>query len=177
MQSCNCPPYDCAGRVRAYLDGDRDAGDELTQKFTPLVRAIVQRVLGQRRRGEWEDACQAVFLRLFSRLDRWDRRCPFCKWLAVVAVRRAIDLARITESHEELPPEVADLSPQPLTPETIECLDQALARLPPEWRQVYELAVQGTPRVEIARSLGKSVRTIQYWLTEIRSRIAPCLDE
>src|SRR5262249_25743476 len=90
----DCPPYDCAGRVRGCWAGDRRAGDELVKKFSRLVQAIVQRRLGSERRGDWEDACQAVFLRVFSRLDRWDGRCPFCKWMAVVAAHRIIDLIR-----------------------------------------------------------------------------------
>ena len=68
------------------------AGDALARKFTALVRSIVQRVLGPGRREEWDDACQAVFLRVFTNLGKWEERCPFCKWLAVVAARRAIDL-------------------------------------------------------------------------------------
>ncbi len=63
MFQCDCPPDDCAGRVRLHLAGDRAAGDALARKFAGLVRSIVQRVLGPGRREEWDDACQAVFLR------------------------------------------------------------------------------------------------------------------
>src|SRR5438132_1512424 len=87
MFQCDCPPDNCAEKVRLYLAGQRSAGDELVVKFTPLVRSIVQRVLGPGRREEWDDACQAVFLRVFANLGRWEQRCPFCKWLAVVAAR------------------------------------------------------------------------------------------
>jgi DNA-directed RNA polymerase specialized sigma24 family protein len=57
--------------VRRYLAGDRGAGDELSRKFTPLVRAIVRRVLRSRRSEDWEEASQEIFLRIFDRLDRW----------------------------------------------------------------------------------------------------------
>ena len=103
MFECDCPPYDCAARVQAYLNGDRTAGDELARKFIPLVRAIVQRTLGTTNGAEIDDASQAIFLRLFARLGAWERRCPFCRWLAVVAARRAIDYARAQDEPLTLP--------------------------------------------------------------------------
>ncbi|HVS37331.1 MAG TPA: sigma-70 family RNA polymerase sigma factor, partial [Gemmataceae bacterium] len=117
MFQCDCPPDDCAGRVRLHLAGDREAGDALARKFAGLVRSIVQRVLGPGRREEWDDACQAVFLRVFTNLGKWEERCPFCKWLAVVAARRAIDLVRLIEpATPHLQGDVADLRPAPPDP-------------------------------------------------------------
>src|SRR5207302_7219620 len=114
MFQCDCPPDDCAGRVKLHLAGDRAAGDALARKFTALVRSIVQRVLGPGRREEWDDACQAVFLRVFANLHRWEQRCPFCKWLAVVAARKAIDVSRLATAMERLPAaELADPPPPP----------------------------------------------------------------
>ncbi|MFQ3648820.1 MAG: sigma-70 family RNA polymerase sigma factor [Gemmataceae bacterium] len=168
MFECNCPPNDCAGRVAAYLGGDRSAGDELVQKFTPLVRAVVARVLGPHRREDWDDACQTIFLRLFRNLEQWGHRCPFCKWLAVVAARRAIDLSRVPLHPEtSLASEIA--APQPATPdaETIERIHRLVQQFPPQWREVWYLWLAGTSREEMARRSGKSLRTIQYWLAEM----------
>jgi DNA-directed RNA polymerase specialized sigma24 family protein len=47
--------------------------------------------------------------------------------------------------------------------------------LPSEWRRAYDLAVQGEGRETIANTLGKSVRTIHYWLATIREEIQDCL--
>jgi RNA polymerase sigma factor (sigma-70 family) len=176
MFQCNCPPDNCAAKVRLYLDGDRSAGDALACKFTPLVRSIVQRVLGPGRREEWDDACQAIFLRLFSNLERWEAKCPFCKWLAVVAARRAIDLARLADTLAHAPlMEVADRRPPAPDSETLERIERTVARFPPPWRQVWEGWVQGLPRDEIARQSGKSVRTIQYWLAEMLDQLRESL--
>ena len=169
MFICDCPPYDCAERVRRYLAGDRGAGDELAQKFGGLVQRIVQRVLGPERREEWEDACQAIFLRIFANLNKWEQRCPFCRWLPVVAGRRAIDFTRLPAPMAPLPAgEVADLRccDKP-DPELVQQIEQVVARFPPEWRQVWELWLQGARREQIARQAGKSLRTIQYWLAEM----------
>jgi RNA polymerase sigma-70 factor, ECF subfamily len=178
MFECDCPPDDCAGRVALYLQGDRVAGDALARKFAPLVRSIVQRVLGPGRREDWDDACQAIFLRLFANLHKWEKRCPFCKWLAVVAARRSIDLGRLPEAMHRLPlEEVADPRPAPPDRETIERIEQAVARFPPEWRKVWDWWVQGLRREEMARLSGKSLRTVHYWLAEMLDHVRESLGE
>ena len=176
MFECDCPPDDCAGLVAAYLKGERTAGDELARKFTPLVRAVVARVLGPGRREEYDDAAQTIFLRIFSNLQRWEGRCPFCKWLAVVAARRAIDLGRLPRAMERLPPaELADPRPPPPDRDTVERIERGVAHFPPDWRRVWELWKEGKPREEIAKAVGKSVRTVQYWLAEMFDQLRECL--
>jgi RNA polymerase sigma factor (sigma-70 family) len=179
MRGCDCPPDDCSAKVRRYLAGVRGAGDELVRKFTPLVQAIATRVLGSERRDVHDDACQIAFLKILTRLETWQGRCPFCDWLAVVATRRILDQAqkvRSTLPTVELPRELADPRPSPLPLETVECLERVIARLPPEWRRAYEFAIDGKEREAIAEALGKSTRTIQYWLAAIREELEDCLD-
>jgi RNA polymerase sigma-70 factor, ECF subfamily len=178
MFQCDCPPDNCAGRVEAFLGGDRDAGDALALKFASLVRAVVARVLGPARREDWDDACQTIFLRLFSNLHRWEGKCPFCKWLAVVAARRSIDLARLTEPRDRVPLEqIPDQRPPAPDRETVEQIERVAARFPPEWRQVWEWWLQGERREEMARRSGKSLRTIQYWLAEMLDELREALGE
>jgi RNA polymerase sigma-70 factor (ECF subfamily) len=176
MFECDCPPGDCAGLARAYLEGDREAGDALARKFAPVVRAIVARVLGPGRREEWEDACQTIFLRLFTNLNRWEQRCPFCKWLAVVAARRAIDLSKLTEPTTRIPLEqVPDPRPAPPDPETLERIEKTVSRFPSEWREIWESWLRGERREEMARRSGKSLRTVQYWLAEMLDQVRESL--
>jgi RNA polymerase sigma-70 factor (ECF subfamily) len=164
--------------VRRYLTGDRQAGDELARKFAPLVRSIVVRVLGPGRREEWDDACQAIFLRLFTNLKKWEQRCPFCKWLAVLAARRAIDLSHLPDPLRRLPAQdLADVRPEPPDPDTIAMIEQAVARFPAPWQEVWQWWVQGMRREEMARRAGKSLRTIQYWLAEMLDQLRECLAE
>jgi RNA polymerase sigma-70 factor, ECF subfamily len=178
MFQCDCPPDNCAEKVRLYQLGNRRAGDELAQKFEALVRSIVQRVLGPGKREEWDDACQAIFLRLFTNLDKWEKKCPFCKWLAVVAARRAIDLSRLSNPMHHLPAcDIADPRPEPPDRETIERIEQTVARFPPEWQRVWEWWVQGVRRDEMAKRSGKSLRTIQYWLAEMLDQLRERLAE
>jgi RNA polymerase sigma factor (sigma-70 family) len=172
MFQCDCPPGDCAGRVALYLAGERTAGDELAHKFAPLVHSIVRRVLREARREEWEDAAQAIFLRVFANLHTWEHRCPFCKWLALVAGRRAIDLSKIGPVLERVPLEdVADPRPVAIEGDLTERLEVVLRRFPPEWRQLWAWFAEGVPREEMARRAGKSARTVQYRLAEILDQI------
>jgi RNA polymerase sigma factor (sigma-70 family) len=178
MFECDCPPDNCAKKVELYLAGGRCAGDQLAEKFTPLVRKIVQRVLGGQGRKEWEDASQAIFLRIFANLKQWEYRCPFCKWLAVVAARRAIDFTRAPPPMRRLPAaELADLRDKPVDPETIQQIERAVSGFPPAWRQVWQLWTQGVRREAIAKKVGKSVRTIQYWLAEMLDQVRERLEE
>jgi RNA polymerase sigma factor (sigma-70 family) len=178
MFACDCPPDNCARKVELYLLGDRCAGDALARKFTPLVFRIVQRVLGTGHREEWEDVSQAVLLHLFTNLGKWEQRCPFCKWLAVVVARRAIDLGRLSEPLPRLPSEeIAD--PRPLSPDrdTLEAIEQTVAKFPEEWRRLWECWAQGQSREEMARQAGKSLRTVQYWLAEMLDQVRQALRE
>jgi RNA polymerase sigma-70 factor, ECF subfamily len=178
MFQCDCPPDNCAEKVCLFLKGQRTAGDALAGKFEGLVRSIVQRVLGPGRREEWDDACQAIFLRVFSNLESWEQRCPFCKWLAVVAARRAIDVSRLPSLMERLPDgDLADPRPPPPDRETIERIEQVVSRFPPEWQRVWNLWREGQSREETARMVGKSVRTVQYWLAEMFEQLRECLGE
>ena len=134
--------------------------------------------LGPGRREEWDDACQAIFLRIFGNLHKWDNRCPFCKWLAVVVARRAIDLGRLSEPLPRLPSEeIAD--PRPLSPDrdTLEAIELTVARFPEEWRRLWDGWVQGLSREEMAKQAGKSLRTIQYWLAEMLDQVRQALRE
>jgi RNA polymerase sigma factor (sigma-70 family) len=178
MFQCDCPPDNCAGRVACYLAGNNRAGDELVHKFTPLVCSIVQRVLGPSRREEWEDACQTIFLRLFTNLHQWENRCPFCKWLAIVAARRAIDLSRLPDPLPRLPStDIPDPRCPTLERDLVEKLQRIVERFPPPWREVWEWSRQGMKREEMAQRTGKSLRTIQYWLAEMFDQLREGLQE
>lgn len=177
-QQCDCPPFDCAALVARCLSGDRQAGEEVYRKFRPLVGAIVTQVLGPRRRDEWDDACQAIFVRLLERLKSWDQRCPFCHWLAVVAARRAIDFQRQRVLLPLLNPDAVPApSPAVVDADMIARIRRRVSRFPEDWRQVWELHLAGIPHDEIASRAGKARRTVQYWLAEMREQLRRCVEE
>jgi DNA-directed RNA polymerase specialized sigma24 family protein len=90
-----------------------------------------------------------------------------------VAARRTIDLTRMAAGPMDRLPaeEIADKRPPPPDAETLERLEQIVARFPPEWRQLWDWWVQGVPREDMASRLGKSLRTIQYRLAEMLDQV------
>jgi RNA polymerase sigma factor (sigma-70 family) len=165
--------------VRQYVAGNRGAGDELVRKFTPLVRTIAQRVLGPGGRDTLDDACQVAFLKVFVTIETWEGRCPFCDWLAVVTTRRMLDQVRSARASVPmvgLPRDIVDPHPHTVAPEKLECVERVVARLSPEWKLAYQLAIDGEDRSAIARAVGRSVRTVHYWLATIRDELDDCLD-
>ena len=102
--SVTARPDNCAEKVRLYQLGDRRAGDELAQKFGrpgPQHRAAragtgQARGVGRCVPGRFFCGCSPIW-------TNGSRKCPFCKWLAVVAARRAIDLSRLATPVCHLP--------------------------------------------------------------------------
>lgn len=93
----------CLARVR---DGDEDSARELLGHLTPLVTKIVRSHLP--RRTSEEDLVQAVFVKVFTKLDQYSGSAPFTHWVARVAVNTCLNLL----AHERVRPELryADLS-------------------------------------------------------------------
>jgi RNA polymerase sigma factor (sigma-70 family) len=150
----------------------------LASKFTPLVRAIVCRVLGPDGAGDWDDASQTAFCRLFAKLDQFRNECPFCKYVAVVAVNVALTVrdrggAR-ADSIEQMGLEPA--TPDPLVSRvTRDCIEEHQRRFPSAWRRALELKDEGLTHEQIAERLGVQRRTIQNWLTHMRERLRECV--
>jgi RNA polymerase sigma factor (sigma-70 family) len=182
MWECDCPPESCAEHRLKCLAGDRASGDELVRKFTPLVETITRRILGPNLSAEWEDARQAAFVRIFRGLDQWEGRAPFCHWLLVVADRAVRQYkASIMRTRGQSNPlgadEPVDPRPPDITLEVRDCIKTAYEQFPEEWRLIYDLTVQGMSREQIAKTLGKSLRTIQNRLKEIRDQLRNCLEQ
>lgn len=90
-------------RVR---DGDELAVRELMDHLQPLVAKIVRSHLP--RRTAEEDLMQAVFIKIFSKMDQYTGAAPFEHWVSRVAVNTCLSQL----SREKVRPEIrwADLS-------------------------------------------------------------------
>lgn len=103
-------PDDLIRLVADARAGDADASRALVEALYPLVVRIV-RSHRPRQAGE-EDLAQEIFIKLFSRLDRYQDRdgIPFTHWVSRLAVRTCLDRLR----SERRRPEVrhSDLSPE-----------------------------------------------------------------
>ena len=136
-------PSACLARIARH---DSDASRELVEHCQALVWKLVR--AHRSRSIPDEDLAQEVFLKLFSRLDRYEPRdgIPFEHWLSRLAVRTCLDALR-TERRRPQPadPPLSEAAGEWL--ETLlrddgsppiddvlaarELVDALLARLPP----------------------------------------------
>ncbi|MBL9175721.1 MAG: sigma-70 family RNA polymerase sigma factor [Verrucomicrobiales bacterium] len=96
--------------VEGARSGDAAASRELVEALYPQVIRIVR---GHRPRQETEeDLAQEVFLKILTRLDRYEVRSgvPFTHWVSRLAVRTCLDRLRSERRRPEIP--CTDLSPE-----------------------------------------------------------------
>src|SRR5947207_687953 len=68
-------------------------------------------------------------------------------------------------------PLVFRIVPRGIDRDTLDAIEQTVARFPSEWRQLWEWWAQGLGREEMAHRAGKSLRTVQYWLAEMLDQV------
>src|SRR5712692_4943158 len=140
----------CLARIARQ---DQDASRELVEHCQALVWKLVR--AHRSRSIPDEDLAQEVFLKLFSRLDRYEPRdgIPFEHWLSRLAVRTCLDALRAERRRPQpADPPLSDAAGEWL--ETLrrddaspiddvlaarELVDALLARLPPKDRLVLTL--------------------------------------
>ncbi len=164
--------------IRAAVGGDLGAFDELVlRKRERVVRTAFQ-VTGDLE--EARDVAQAVFLRLWKVLRRFDPGRRFDTWLYRITVNLAIDQLRTHGPKGFLQPLPEDptalATPTGPTPE--EALDLAsleraflrlAARLAPKQRAAFVLReIEGLPTEEVARALGVRESTVRNHLHQAR---------
>ncbi len=191
MSQCNDSAHFCGEWVLDYLSGelgnDRAKADEFVEKLRPIVRSAVRHQLRFASDIAREDAEQAIFLRVFQKLSLWDRRVPFCRWVRVVAAHCLIDQLRASRArkqfmtrlraerlHEQSASQRLEEDGRPHSPEidVDRSVGQVLAAVPEDWQTAYiEVVRYRKPHKEIAKNLNRSVRTIRYWLAEMRQRL------
>lgn len=178
----------CVGRVRA---GDEAAARALLQHLHPLVTKIVRSHLP--RRTSEEDLMQAVFIKVFTRLDQFRGEVPLEHWVSRVAVNTCLsELGR-----EKVRPELrhADLSEEEeavlnnlagqsddLPPEqslaSRELVNKMLERLNAEDRLVITLLhLEGRSVEEVRRVTGWSVPLVKVRAFRARQKMKKHLEQ
>lgn len=170
--------------MRRYLSGAQEAANELVEKFSRLVWAIVWKTLRQASREEREDCYQDAWIRIFAGVGTWKGECPFCRWLEVVTVRCAIDRLRRNrvppgplEIDPPAPPMGMSLEALETNEKTIRCILRTAAGFPTKLLTLFLLDLQGEQNENMARIFDVTPRTIQLWLRQMRERLRHCLEE
>jgi RNA polymerase sigma-70 factor (ECF subfamily) len=169
---------------RKAQNGDRAAFDFLVSKFQGRLKTLVRLRIGSHLKGNVaiEDVLQEALLRAFQSIGKatFDTEQSFFAWLATIAERTIVDLARRHASRpscsleREIP--ASDVSPSRglQRQERFERLQRALDSLSPDHREVIVLArLQGLPFKEIAQRMNRSYTAVANLLsralTELRS--------
>jgi RNA polymerase sigma-70 factor (ECF subfamily) len=148
--------------------GDERALAEAFDQFGGVVYAAAVRVLGSTAAAQ--DVVQDVFVDLWCHPGRYDAQLGSLRtYLTVCARRRGLDLLRSElrrvgreQRHERLLPQQRQPSPgeQVATAETASAVREAVRLLPPDQREVVELAYfRGLSYRDVARVTGVSEGT------------------
>ncbi len=157
--------------VRAIVQRRSEAVSELYARFSSMLLALAQRVLGDL--SEAEEVLQETLLQVWRQADRYDpKRSSVSTWLVLIARSRAIDRLRsrrvklktLTAAQRENP--VTHTSPvgvrHVFREEQRRRLQEELSYLSPEQRQVLEMAFyQGMTQSEIAKETGIPLGTVK----------------
>ncbi|MBC7247495.1 MAG: sigma-70 family RNA polymerase sigma factor [Actinobacteria bacterium] len=173
--------------VRAFLEGDREAFEELVRRYHPVVLNMACRLLGNR--DDAADVCQEVFILLLRKLGSFRGEAKFSTWLYRVSLNACHDHARrarrhvsLSESPGEDMPEMEQLLPDEGLEGPEESMEreevrrkvqEAIRRLPPKFKEVIYLHdISGCNYKEVAEILDINLGTVKSRLNRARARLA-----
>lgn len=177
--------------LRLLRDGRSDAARSLYERYAGRLLGLVQAQLSPNlaRRIEAEDIVQSVFRTFFRRVGEGDYDVlpgeEYWKLFMVMALNKVRNQAKYhTAARRDVRLELADAG---VTLEQLSTdagaaegflrlvVSEALERLPEQYRQVVELRLQEYNIAEIARIIGRSRRSTERLLQEVRARLAELL--
>lgn len=174
--------------------------EEILRDHAPRVYNLARRILGND--ADAEDVTQEVLVQVLQKLHTFRGESSFPTWLHRITVNAALahrrkqayrDEHRVHEPLEKVFEEGSDrLAPvrrwsvppdeQVLDGERQQVIEQAIAKLPENYRDVYVLAdVEGLPNLEVADILGLQVPGVKSRLHRarlmMRDTLAPYFEE
>ncbi|MDA8020008.1 MAG: sigma-70 family RNA polymerase sigma factor [Thermoanaerobaculia bacterium] len=178
---------DDASLVERMAEGDETALGALYDRFSGMLLGLARRVLHST--SDAEEVLQEVFLQVWRQAGRYDRRkSSVSTWLVLITRSRSIDRLRsrkvkdrtLDQVRQEKP--TLHTSPQGqgsvLLEQRRERLDSELAELPPEQRQVLELAFfAGMTQSEIASATDIPLGTVKTRTLLAMKKLRKALEE
>ncbi|MDQ6832911.1 MAG: sigma-70 family RNA polymerase sigma factor [Chloroflexota bacterium] len=159
-----------AAILRQITDRDPHGVELLYDRYGGVAFALAYRLLGER--GSAEDVVQEAFLNVWRQGATYDtRRGTVRTWLLTIVHHRAIDQMRSVRSKAGADTVIDDALPLPAKEDTwtevVQSLEHdriqlAMATLPPEQRQVVDMAYYGGfTHTEIAQRVGIPLGTVK----------------
>ena len=173
--------------VERCREGDEQAFRGLFRRYAPTAQALARRIV--RYPALAEEIVQEVFLSVWRSPATHDpARGSVRSWLMGMVHHRSVDAVRREEAQRrraaEAIPDVIDLSDDPGVtvpeeiglPEERKVVRHALEKLPPEQRQVIELAYfEGLSQSEIAARTGDPLGTVKGRVRSAMEKLAGLL--
>ena len=161
--------------LRQAQAGDRDAFDRVTCDYRPRLAALVRERLGETLSGQLEvdDVLQETLLRAFRSLGRFKQETDesLFRWLAGIAVNVLCEeIKRAPRTPQavftaECPAEDASVATTLRREERFDRLEDAVKKLPPDYRQVIQLTrFKKLPPDEVARRMKRSRQAVRNLL-------------
>lgn len=153
--------------IREAARGEVDAISCIYDRFAGLLLTMAEKILGDRAMGE--DLVHDVFLEVWRHASTFDpARGSVRTWILVRLRSRALDRLRSAKTRREVatddhePNLAVDEAEDPALAPDRRAVRHALAELPPEQREVIELAYfQGLTSSEIAERMGSPLGTVK----------------
>ncbi|HMI82493.1 MAG TPA: RNA polymerase sigma factor [Polyangiaceae bacterium] len=159
--------------------GDTEAHNAIWDRYSPLVRGIVRRSIGQE--SEVEDLVQEVFLRFYRNLALLRNPSALRSFIFAISLRVTISELRSRRVRKWLrlsdtgmqPPSTRFIPPADFEArEAVTGLGAILDRLDPKDRTAFVLYhVEGLELTEVAEVLNVSLATIKRRLARIACRV------
>jgi RNA polymerase sigma-70 factor, ECF subfamily len=170
--------------IKEFQKGDQASFEELISRYSDKAFHLASRMC--RNQEDAEEVLQDVFTTVFRKIDGFEGKSSFSSWLYRVTVNSALMKLRKRRTdrtvsmedalpHEDHSPLLASQDLQSGEDETLrlqiaQALEQAISRLPDEYRPVYVLRdIDGLTSKEVGRLLGISIPAVKSRLH--RSRI------
>lgn len=165
--------------VVACLEGDRSAFPELVERYQIQIFNAAYRITGNR--GDAQDVAQAVFLKVFERLDQFDPKYRFFSWIYKICVNEALNLVAKRRPWQAIDLEAADPAANPEreaeASEIGHAIQLALLELKPALRVAIVLRhFRGLSYDEMGEVIGIPVKTVKSRLFAARRELRQVLD-
>ncbi len=167
--------------------GQQQAATDLYLRYAQRLRALVRSRCSPQlaRRLEPDDIVQSVFRRFFKRVLHGDYDVPPGEELWGLFLVIALNKIRTEEAFHRAGKRDVRLASDTADPAQLAtheasailnlCVEDALGQLTPQQRAMVELRIQGHEVAEIAQQTGRSKRTVERTLQEIRARLRELL--
>jgi RNA polymerase sigma-70 factor (ECF subfamily) len=157
--------------VKATLEGDPSAFDELLLRHQKRIYNVIMRIAGNRE--DAQDAVQTAFLKAYDNLGTFDPERRFFSWVCRIGVNEALNALKRRQRSVMLAFEPPTRQPDPeqraACSEVGHKIQEALDTLTPDYRLVVVLRhFQGLSYQEIAEIAEIPVKTVKSRLFSAR---------